>query len=88
MRIGNLSMWNHPIHMHGVQYCVTGSDGGRWPQNLWRPETTEIVGVGQTRDIEFVAVPGDWAFHCHLLYHMHAGMMQVVTVRPFPEVTI
>ena len=26
--------------------------------------------------------PGDWAFHCHLLYHMHAGMMQVVTVRP------
>ena len=29
--------------------------------------------------------PGDWAFHCHLLYHMHAGMMQVVTVRPFPE---
>ena len=29
--------------------------------------------------------PGDWAFHCHLLYHMHAGMMQTVTVRPFPE---
>lgn len=24
---------------------------------------------------------GDWAFHCHMLYHMHAGMMQVVTVR-------
>jgi FtsP/CotA-like multicopper oxidase with cupredoxin domain len=26
--------------------------------------------------------PGDWAFHCHLLLHMHAGMMRVVTVRP------
>ena len=74
VRIGNLSMWNHPIHMHGVQYLVTGSDGGRWPQNLWRPETTEIVGVGQTRDIEFIAVPGDWAFHCHMSHHTMNAM--------------
>lgn len=74
VRIGNLSMWNHPIHMHGVQYWVTGSDGGRWPRNLWRPETTEIVGVGQTRDIEFVAVPGDWAFHCHMAHHTMNAM--------------
>ena len=74
VRIGNLSMWNHPIHMHGVQYLVTGSDGGRWPQNLWRPEVTEIVGVGQTRDIEFIAVPGDWAFHCHMSHHTMNAM--------------
>ncbi len=74
VRIGNLSMWNHPIHMHGVQYYVTGSDGGRWPRSLWRPETTEIVGVGQTRDIEFVAVPGDWAFHCHMSHHTMNAM--------------
>ncbi|HEY8939015.1 MAG TPA: copper oxidase, partial [Cellvibrio sp.] len=33
IRIGNLSMWNHPMHLHGVQFEVTGSDGGRWPQN-------------------------------------------------------
>lgn len=74
VRIGNLSMWNHPIHMHGVQYQVTGSDGGRWPQSQWRSETTEIVGVGQTRDIEFVAVPGDWAFHCHMSHHTMNAM--------------
>jgi len=74
VRVGNLSMWNHPIHMHGVQYLVTGSDGGRWPQNLWRPETTEIVGVGQTRDTEFIAVPGDWAFHCHMSHHTMNAM--------------
>ncbi len=74
VRIGNLSMWNHPIHMHGVQYLVTGSDGGRWPQDLWRPEVTEIVGVGQTRDIEFIAVPGDWAFHCHMSHHTMNAM--------------
>lgn len=74
VRIGNLSMWNHPIHLHGVQYWVTGSDGGRWPQNLWRAETSEIVGVGQVRDIEFVAVPGDWAFHCHMAHHTMNAM--------------
>ena len=74
VRIGNLSMWNHPIHLHGVQYEVTGSDGGRWPKHQWRREATEIVGVGQMRDIEFVAVPGDWAFHCHMAHHTMNAM--------------
>ena len=74
VRIGNLSMWNHPIHMHGVQFLVTGSDGGRWPQSQWRPEVTTLVGVGQTRDIEFTAVPGDWAFHCHMSHHTMNAM--------------
>jgi manganese oxidase len=74
VRVANLSMWNHPIHMHGVQFHVTGSDGGRWPKPLWRPEVTEIVGVGQTRDFEFVAVPGDWAFHCHMSHHTMNAM--------------
>jgi len=74
VRVGNLSMWNHPIHMHGVQFEVTGSDGGRWQESLWRGESTEIVGVGQTRDIEFVAVPGDWAFHCHMAHHTMNAM--------------
>jgi FtsP/CotA-like multicopper oxidase with cupredoxin domain len=74
VRIGNLSMWNHPIHIHGVQFWVTGSDGGRWTKSRWRPETTEIVGVGQTRDIEFIAEPGDWAFHCHMSHHTMNAM--------------
>tara|TARA_B110000438_G_scaffold193676_1_gene185246 strand:- start:458 stop:1705 length:1248 start_codon:yes stop_codon:yes gene_type:complete len=74
IRIGNLSMWNHPMHLHGHTCQVTGSDGGRWPRNQWRSETTEIVGVGQTRDIEFDAVPGDWAFHCHFSHHTMNAM--------------
>lgn len=74
VRMANLSMWNHPIHMHGVQFLVTGSDGGRWPQSQWRSEVTEIVGVGQIRDIEFIAVPGDWAFHCHMSHHTMNAM--------------
>ena len=74
IRIGNLSMWNHPVHLHGVQFEVTGSDGGRWPRAQWRREVTEIVGVGQMRDIEFTAVPGDWAFHCHMAHHTMGPM--------------
>ena len=74
IRVGNLSMWNHPIHLHGVQFDVTGSDGGRWPRAQWRREVTEIVGVGQMRDIEFTAVPGDWAFHCHMSHHTMGPM--------------
>lgn len=74
IRIGNLSMWNHPIHLHGVQFHVTGGDGGRWPQSSWRSEVTELIGVGQLRDIEFIAVPGDWAFHCHMSHHTMNAM--------------
>jgi FtsP/CotA-like multicopper oxidase with cupredoxin domain len=74
VRVGNLSMWNHPIHMHGVQFEVTGGDGGRWPRGQWRREVTEIVGVGQMRDLEFTAVPGDWAFHCHMAHHVMGPM--------------
>ena len=74
VRMGNLSMWNHPLHMHGVQFWVTGSDGGRWPKSQWRSETTEIIAVGQTRDLEFIAEPGDWAFHCHMAHHTMNAM--------------
>ena len=74
IRVGNLSMWNHPIHLHGHIFQVTGSDGGRWPKSQWRNEITEIIGVGQMRDIEFDAVPGDWAFHCHMSHHTMGPM--------------
>ncbi|PSF12661.1 multicopper oxidase family protein [Marinobacter shengliensis] len=74
IRMGNLSMWNHPMHVHGVKFWVTGGDGGRWPQAQWRTEATEIVGVGQARDIEFIAKPGDWAFHCHMAHHTMNAM--------------
>lgn len=75
IRIGNLSMWNHPIHLHSNPFWVTGSDGGRWPRSQWRREATEIVGVGQMRDFEFVPTePGDWAFHCHMAHHTMNAM--------------
>jgi FtsP/CotA-like multicopper oxidase with cupredoxin domain len=75
IRVGNLSMWNHPIHLHSNPFWITGSDGGRWPQAQWRRESTEIVGVGQVRDFEFVPTePGDWSLHCHMAHHTMNAM--------------
>ncbi len=75
IRVGNLSMHEHPIHLHGFRLDVTGGDGGRWPRAAWRTEVTEIVGVGQMRDIEFTAdEPGDWALHCHKAHHTMNAM--------------
>jgi hypothetical protein len=73
--MGNMMSMPHPMHLHGFQFQVTGSDGGRWQRTAWRTEVTELVGVGQTRDIEFTAdVSGDWAFHCHKAHHTMNAM--------------
>ena len=75
IRAGNLTMTNHPIHLHGHEFEVTGTDGG-WtrPESRW-PEVTTDIAVGQMRAIEFVATdPGDWAIHCHKSHHTMNAM--------------
>jgi FtsP/CotA-like multicopper oxidase with cupredoxin domain len=75
LRIGNLTMTNHPIHLHGHEFTVTGTDGGPVPRTARWPEVTVDVGVGQMRQIEFVAdEPGDWAIHCHKSHHTMNAM--------------
>ena len=75
IRIGNLTMTNHPIHLHGHEFQVTGTDGGWVPASARWPEVTTDIGVGQMRAIEFVADnPGDWAFHCHKSHHTMNAM--------------
>ncbi|AXK38070.1 multicopper oxidase family protein [Crenobacter cavernae] len=75
IRIGNLSMHEHPMHLHGFAFKTVGTDGGWVPVSAQMPEVTVIVGVGQTRTIEFVAdEPGDWAFHCHKSHHTMNAM--------------
>lgn len=70
IRLGNLSMDEHPIHIHGHRFWIAATDGGRIPVSARWPETTVLVPVGATRDVEFVADnPGDWAFHCHKSHH-------------------
>jgi len=75
VRIGNLTMTNHPIHFHGHNFSVALTDGGWVPKAARWPEVTTDVGVGQMRAIEFVADnPGDWAFHCHKSHHTMNAM--------------
>ena len=75
IRVGNLTMTNHPIHLHGHEFEVTGSDGGPWPLGARCPEVSTDVAVGQMRQLEFVAdEAGDWAFHCHKSHHTMNAM--------------
>jgi CopA family copper-resistance protein len=82
VKLVNQTMMAHPIHLHGHFFeMVNGADHMHQPL-----KHTMVVQPGGTATFDLTAnEPGDWAFHCHLLYHMHAGMMQVVTVRPFPD---
>jgi manganese oxidase len=75
IRVGNLTMTNHPIHIHGHTFEVTGTDGGWIPKTARWPEVTTDIAVGQMRAIEFVADNlGDWAFHCHKSHHTMNAM--------------
>ena len=74
----NDSMMSHPIHLHGHFFELVTGKGDRSPR-----KHTVLVQPGGTASFDFTAdALGDWAFHCHLLYHMHAGLMRVVSVRP------
>ncbi|SDP21012.1 multicopper oxidase family protein [Ectopseudomonas guguanensis] len=75
LRVGNLTMTNHPIHLHGHEFEVTGTDGGPTPVSSRWPEVTADVAVGQMRQLEFIAdEEGDWALHCHKSHHTMNAM--------------
>jgi hypothetical protein len=79
IRFVNLGMDHHPIHLHGGQFYVTGTEGGRIPESAWYPGNTVLVGVAQARDVEFEAkYLGDWMLHCHLPHHMMNQMVSMV----------
>ncbi|MGH6839628.1 MAG: multicopper oxidase family protein [Methylocella sp.] len=75
VRMGNLSMTNHPIHLHGHHFSVTCTDGGWVPESARWPESTIDVPVGAIRAFEVIADnPGDWPFHCHKSHHAMNAM--------------
>ena len=73
----NDTMMAHPIHLHGHFFELTHAPAGHGP----RKHTVTVLPGGKV-SWDFTADAGDWAFHCHMLYHMHAGMFQVFSVRP------
>ncbi|HEX8444753.1 MAG TPA: copper resistance system multicopper oxidase [Allosphingosinicella sp.] len=78
LRLINDTMMTHPMHLHGHFFEIVNGHGANQPMK----HTVKVLPGGFV-DLDLTAdAPGDWAFHCHLLYHMHAGMMRVVTVRP------
>ncbi len=79
----NDTMMAHPIHLHGHFFeLVTGGPQGHQPLK----HTVNVPGGGKVSFDLTADAPGDWAFHCHMLMHMHAGMFNVVTVRPMDGV--
>ena len=75
IRVGNLTMTNHPVHIHGHEFEVTGTDGGPVPRTARWPEVSVDVAVGQMRQMEFIAdEEGDWALHCHKAHHTMGPM--------------
>jgi hypothetical protein len=75
VRVGNLTMTNHPIHMHGADFAVTCTDGGWVPESARWPEVSIDIPVGAMRAFDFVAnEPGNWAIHCHKSHHTMNAM--------------
>ena len=81
VRLVNDTMMAHPIHLHGHYFELVTGHGAYAPR-----KHTVIVQPGGIVSFDLTAdAVGDWAFHCHMLYHMLAGMMRVVSVRPRGE---
>ena len=79
IRMINMGMDHHPMHLHGNTFVTTGTEGGRMPEATWCPGNTVLVGVAQARDVEFDAkFLGDWMLHCHLPHHMMNNMVSMV----------
>jgi FtsP/CotA-like multicopper oxidase with cupredoxin domain len=72
----NDTMMHHPMHLHGHFFRVVTAAGAYSPVK----HTVDVPPMGR-RTIEFVAneEPGDWFLHCHILYHMDAGMARVIS---------
>lgn len=82
MILVNDTMMSHPIHLHGMFVELVNGNGEYNPR-----KHTVVVKPAERLAVDITAnEPGLWAFHCHMLYHMKAGMMRAVRVRPAQDV--
>ncbi len=72
----NDTMMNHPIHLHGMWSEIESPDG----QFQVRKHTVNVQPAQRVSYLVQADAPGRWAYHCHLLYHMEAGMFREVVV--------
>ncbi|MCH7631428.1 MAG: multicopper oxidase domain-containing protein, partial [Proteobacteria bacterium] len=72
----NDTMMSHPIHLHGMWMELDNGAGEFRP----RKHTVNVKPAERLSVIISVDAPGNWAFHCHLLYHMYMGMFRIVSV--------
>jgi FtsP/CotA-like multicopper oxidase with cupredoxin domain len=80
VRLSNMSMEAHPMHLHGQSFKVLAVNGRRLPQPIVKDSVDVAAHMGSV-DIAFIAHnPGDWFFHCHKPMHMAGGMITLVKV--------
>ena len=72
----NDTMMNHPIHLHGMWSELESPDG----QFQVRKQTVNVQPAQRVTYRVMADALGRWAYHCHLLYHMEAGMFREVVV--------
>lgn len=85
LKFVNETMMAHPMHLHGMFFQLENGQ----PADKLPNKHTVIVAPGQTASVLITAdAPGEWALHCHLLYHMLAGMMNTVVVAQFDDAQI
>jgi len=82
MTLVNDTMMNHPIHLHGHFFELVTGHGDHSP----RKHTVNVPPGGKV-SFDVTGIYGDWAFHCHMFLHMHAGMIRVVQVRDAGDAT-
>jgi FtsP/CotA-like multicopper oxidase with cupredoxin domain len=87
LRLASIGQFNHSMHLHGMPFQITATDGYPVPEAARLTKDTVSVDPGERYDIEFVATePGQWILHCHITHHTtndgadSGGLLLVINV--------
>lgn len=80
IRLRNMSMEAHPMHLHGQSFRVLAVNGARLAAPIVK-DSVDVEGHMGSVVLDFTATnPGDWFFHCHKPMHMEGGMIALVAI--------
>jgi FtsP/CotA-like multicopper oxidase with cupredoxin domain len=80
--VENLTLYDHPFHLHGFFFQVLGADGAPVKPMEWKDTVNVPVDASVRFAVKYDNRPGMWMFHCHILDHADAGMMGMVHLEP------